>query len=283
VAVTAIIGVFILLYKHSQLVREIVAAIGHAFKAAFDFILGIVKGAIGFIKTHWELLLAIMTGPIGLILLFIKDHFAQIKQIVMGVIDAIVGFFTALPGRIVGALGDIVSTVFGALSGAWTWIKKNVYDPIVEGFKGLPGEIGNAVSGALNGMAGIGTTIINDIIKGLNVVIDTVDTAIGKINFFGVGLPKHLIPNIPQLAMGGPLGAGQMALVGEQGPELFVPSSAGQIVPHGQFGAGGGAAAGPVYLQIDGKTFATLMLPSLQTTVLQAQRSSSVNIFGSAA
>ena len=284
VAVTAIVGVFILLYKHSQLVREIVATIGHAFKAAFDFVLDIVKGAVEFIKTHWELILAIITGPIGLIVLFIKDHFDQIKQIVMGVIDAVVGFFTALPGRIVGALGDIVGTVFGALSGAWTWIKKNVYDPIVEGFMGLPGAIGSAVGGALNGMAGIGTTIINDIIKGLNVVIDTVDTAIGKINFFGIGLPKHLIPNIPQLAMGGPLGAGQMALVGEQGPELFVPSSAGQIIPHGQFGAGGGAAAaGPVYLQIDGKTFATLMLPSLQTTVLQAQRTSSVNIFGSAA
>ena len=287
IAVMAVVGVFILLYTHSQLVRDIVAKIGHAFKAAFDFILSIVKAAVEFIKTHWQLLLAIMMGPIALILLFIKDHFDQIKQIVMGVIDAVVGFFTALPGRIVGALGDIVGTVFGALSGAWTWIKKNVYDPIVEGFMGLPGAIGSAVGGALNGMAGIGKTIINDIIKGLNVVIDTVDTAIGKINFFGIGLPKHLIPNIPQLAMGGPLGAGQMALVGEQGPELFVPSSAGQIIPHGQFGvgggAGGGAAAGPVYLQIDGKTFATLMLPSLQTTVLQAQRTSSVNIFGSAA
>lgn len=284
VAVTAIVGVFILLYKHSQLVREIVATIGHAFKAAFDFVLGIVKGAVEFIKTHWQLILAIIIGPIGLIVLFIKDHFDQIKQIVMGVIDAVVGFFTALPGRIVGALGDIVGTVFGALSGAWTWIKKHVYDPIVDGFMGLPGAIGSAVGGALNGMASIGKTIINDIIKGLNAVIDTVDTAIGKINFFGIGLPKHLIPSIPQLAMGGPLGAGQMALVGEQGPELFVPSSAGQIIPHGQFGAGGGeAAAGPVYLQIDGKTFATLMLPSLQTTVLQAQRSSSLPIFGSAA
>jgi hypothetical protein len=75
--------------------------------------------------------------------------------------------------------------------------------------------------------------------------------------------------------------------VGERGPELFVPPGAGTIIPNhaisGRALSGGGAAAGPVYLQIDGKTFATLMLPSLQTTVLQAQRSSSVNIFGSAA
>ena len=43
---------------------------------------------------------------------------------------------------------------------------------------------------------------------------------------------------------GGPLRAGQLALVGERGPELFVPRNAGQIVPHGQFGlaSGGGGS-----------------------------------------
>lgn len=41
---------------------------------------------------------------------------------------------------------------------------------------------------------------------------------------------------------GGPLGAGQMALVGEQGPELFVPSRAGVVLPAGTFGAAGGGS-----------------------------------------
>jgi phage-related minor tail protein len=33
--------------------------------------------------------------------------------------------------------------------------------------------------------------------------------------------------------MGGPVGAGQSYLVGEQGPELFVPGMGGSIVPGG--------------------------------------------------
>jgi hypothetical protein len=78
--------------------------------------------------------------------------------------------------------------------------------------------------------------------------------------------------------LGGSLNAGQMALVGENGPELFVPNSGGRIVPNNALG-GGGAPAN-IHLQIDGKTFAQLVLPSLQTTVLEAQRGMSVPIFG---
>ncbi len=37
---------------------------------------------------------------------------------------------------------------------------------------------------------------------------------------------------------GGPVGTGSAYLVGEAGPELFVPSSAGRIVPNGAFGGG---------------------------------------------
>ena len=293
VAITAIVGVFILLYTHSQLVRDIVAKIGHAFKAAFDFVLGIVKDAVEFIKTHWELILAIITGPIGLIVLFIKDHFDQIKQIVMGAIDAVVGFFTALPGRIVSALGDIVGTVFVALKNAGNWVWQNGLQPVIGFFTSLPGEI----------FTGMGD-IVGTVFAGLTNIATWLETNVWTpvVNFFK-GLPGRIagaagnivgsvlggIPGIGGLfkAEGGPVDGGRPYIVGERGPELFVPPGAGTIIPNhaisGRALSGGGAAAGPVYLQIDGKTFATLMLPSLQTTVLQAQRSSSLPIFGSAA
>ena len=44
--------------------------------------------------------------------------------------------------------------------------------------------------------------------------------------------------NVPQRAMGGPVTAGRPYVVGEQGPELFVPSRTGGIVPNGQMGGG---------------------------------------------
>jgi hypothetical protein len=37
-------------------------------------------------------------------------------------------------------------------------------------------------------------------------------------------------------AAGGPIGAGQLSMVGEEGPELFVPKTAGDIIPNDQLG-----------------------------------------------
>jgi hypothetical protein len=39
-------------------------------------------------------------------------------------------------------------------------------------------------------------------------------------------------------ASGGPVGAGKTYLVGEEGPELFTPKSAGTVMPNGSFGGG---------------------------------------------
>jgi hypothetical protein len=45
-------------------------------------------------------------------------------------------------------------------------------------------------------------------------------------------------------AEGGPVGAGSAYVVGEEGPELFVPRSSGSIVPNGAMGSSGGGSGG---------------------------------------
>jgi len=45
-------------------------------------------------------------------------------------------------------------------------------------------------------------------------------------------------------AEGGPVGAGGAYMVGEKGPELFVPHSSGSIVPNGAMGSSGGGSGG---------------------------------------
>jgi hypothetical protein len=47
-------------------------------------------------------------------------------------------------------------------------------------------------------------------------------------------------------AEGGPVGAGSSYVVGENGPELFVPHSSGSIVPNDKLGGGGGARGSSV-------------------------------------
>jgi len=48
-------------------------------------------------------------------------------------------------------------------------------------------------------------------------------------------LEEKLGIDIPFLAKGGPLAGGQLAVVGEEGPELFVPSTAGTVVSNPDF------------------------------------------------
>ena len=55
----------------------------------------------------------------------------------------------------------------------------------------------------------------------------------GALGFFGIKLPG--------LAEGGPAKAGQPYIVGEKGPELFVPQNSGTVVPNNQLGARGTA------------------------------------------
>jgi hypothetical protein len=47
-------------------------------------------------------------------------------------------------------------------------------------------------------------------------------------------------------AEGGPVGAGSAYMVGEKGPELFVPGSSGSIVPNGAMGGGSGKGGSSV-------------------------------------
>ena len=71
------------------------------------------------------------------------------------------------------------------------------------------------------------------------VFAQTVTTQIAK------GITGAIL-GIPGLAMGGPVSAGSPYVVGERGPELFVPSSSGSIVSNSKMSSGGGGGMGGV-------------------------------------
>ena len=71
------------------------------------------------------------------------------------------------------------------------------------------------------------------------VFAQTVTTPLAK------GITSALL-GVPMLAMGGPVSAGSPYVVGEKGPELFVPSSSGSIVPNSKMSSGGGGGMGGV-------------------------------------
>lgn len=92
-AVVALIAIFVLAWKNSQTFRTIVTG-------AFNAVLSVVQSVWGWIKNNWPLLLAILTGPIGLAILAIVRHFDTIKDAAKSVYDFIKGIFDKIAGAI---------------------------------------------------------------------------------------------------------------------------------------------------------------------------------------
>lgn len=89
--------------------------------------------------------------------------------------------------------------------------------------------------GALNGLAyAFGGRSMGGGFLGKLSAIMGLGSELGKLGLFGKGLQGSLLSGAR--AMGGPVNAGGLYLVGERGPELFAPGKSGSIIPNHALG-----------------------------------------------
>lgn len=120
-AIVALVAVFVVAYKKSETFRKIV-------DGAFKWVLNTVRSVWNWIKGNWPLLLAIITGPIGLAVRWVVKHW-----------DTIITKVKTIPGRIKAAF-----------SGAKDWLVnagKNVVRGLWEGIKGMGGWLRDTLIG----------------------------------------------------------------------------------------------------------------------------------------
>lgn len=176
-AIVALIAVIVLIATKTTWFQDL-------WKAAWSGIKSAVSSVFNWVQSNWPLILAILTGPIGVAVLAITKNFDRIKDAASGIKDAIVRMFSGL--------GDIITApirwAIDAVRSAWN----------------------NTVGG-----------------KGWD-----------KVSIpFAPDLPGF---RIPMLADGGTARAGMAHIVGERGPELFVPGRTGTVVPNHELGGGAG-------------------------------------------
>ena len=102
IAIIGLIAIIVLVATKTKFFQTI-------WKAAMGFITNAAQAVFGWLKRNWPLLLAIITGPIGLAVLFIVRHWSQIKSATSSLVSAVIGFFSRLGSGVRDKIGDAVA------------------------------------------------------------------------------------------------------------------------------------------------------------------------------
>tara|TARA_R100001443_G_scaffold37983_1_gene51530 strand:- start:19 stop:3573 length:3555 start_codon:yes stop_codon:yes gene_type:complete len=124
-------------------------------------------------------------------------------------------------------LGEVASNTFRRISNALLNYGVNL------GLSALPGGIGTFFQGAL-GMAGKPGVPVAPSVTGQSNGLPNINP-LPVLDRIG-GNPGARTPPVLKRALGGPVTGGSPYIVGEKGPELFVPGSSGNIVPNHAMG-----------------------------------------------
>lgn len=159
-------------------------------------------------------------------------------------------------GELTGKFLAWVMDIVGKIPGWFADVAKAIWDWVSQTAKDVVGKVADIGKGILQGiMDGLGgaAKAIGDFLMG---IAKGIWEAIVK--FFTGGANEYSgsgpSPGAQHAgagggkAAGGPVYGGRSYLVGERGPELFVPSGSGSIIPNGRLG-GGGLSIGTVVIQ----------------------------------
>lgn len=154
-------------------------------------------------------------------------------------------------------------------------IAKQVDDPIAQLQQSFD-AIGNSVSDAFRGMI-TGATSWKDAMRGIiGSVIDelwrmyVVQQIVGFVTsgLKAIGLPMPT--PVPGKAVGGYVGAQQPYVVGEKGPELFIPGGSGTIIPNKNMAMGSGGGGVTVNVDARGSADPAAVRAQVEQGIIQA-------------
>lgn len=115
IAIVALIAILVVLYKKNKTVRDFInkswKVISETFMSVFNTIKDIVMGVFNWIKSNWQLVLAIILGPLALIIV----GFVKYKDQIMTVFNAI---------------WNVVKVVWNGIVTVIKWAWENVIKPI---------------------------------------------------------------------------------------------------------------------------------------------------------
>lgn len=178
-AIAALVAGLILAYKKSETFRNIV-------NAAFGAVAKAVGVVVEFIKRHWQTMLAILTGPIGIAVLLITKNWDKIKAGATAVKDWIADKFTAAKDAIV----DKVNAARIRVDAVWEAIKTGFVN-VKERLSEVAGNIKDSIVGAFQSIMDKVQAVIDKIQWLIDKIKSIPKPDLGDLNPFGrVGAPS---------------------------------------------------------------------------------------------
>lgn len=199
VAITALVGVLVYAYNHSEKFRDIV---NNAFEKVkevagnvVDAVVGFFTKVIDFVKNNWQGILLFIVNPFASAFKllydncdefrdFVNNFTKKVKDTFTNVGNTIVNFFTQLPGKIWNTLTNVVTklTTWGAnMKAKATSIAQNVVTSTVTFFSQLPGKIWSAIVGAITKVTQWGAQMLTKAKTAMNNVVNGITTTLSKV------------------------------------------------------------------------------------------------------
>ncbi|MFD9633624.1 phage tail tape measure protein [Streptomyces violascens] len=214
IAIIALVAAMIYAYNHSARFRAIVQAAFHGvatvalwlwhsvFEPAFHGIATVVGWVVNFIKSHWPLLLAILTGPIGIAVLLIVKYWDKIKDAFVtayhAVIDtalSLVAWVAGLPARILAALVSLGKSLWHWATDAFTQAKNaatTVAGGLITWVTGIPGRV-------LAALSSLGSSLWTWATNAFNRAKDAASGVVGNLMSWASGIPGRVLSALGSL------------------------------------------------------------------------------------
>ncbi|MED3887998.1 transglycosylase SLT domain-containing protein [Priestia aryabhattai] len=132
--IAAIVGLgaaFVVAYKKSDTFRNFIDKLFSSIKVG-------ASAVLSFLKNNWPLLLAIITGPIGLAVYAVVEHWGKIKSATISAFNSVISFFKQWGPLMLAVLAGPIGLAVYAVVKNWSQIKSstvNIFNSVVSFFK----------------------------------------------------------------------------------------------------------------------------------------------------
>ncbi|MCP4524542.1 MAG: hypothetical protein GY833_01320, partial [Aestuariibacter sp.] len=184
-----------------------------AWNAIMEYFTGLWNNVANVFQSAWDTIVTTITEPYDIMV----DVWQPIAGFFAGLWDDIQSTFDTVWRAIEGTVESVASYFESAWDSSIGWV--------ISLFEDL-WDTANDVLGAIMDK-------INAVIDGIRDAASRLDDATGGI----VGDIWGAVTGMPR-AEGGPVSKGSPYIVGEKGPELFVPNTSGNVIPNNALGGG---------------------------------------------